>query len=93
MTEFQVLAWKGIPAQVRVSSSGKRFSRQLPERYQKEIDRVAMEEGMWGTDAYLGEWKWSNREERAGNADQVLDSIVEELINKWDLELFGRPQN
>ena len=47
MTEYQVLAWRGIPAQARVSAAGKRISGQLPPRYQEEIDRVAMEEGLY----------------------------------------------
>lgn len=89
MTEYQVLAWRGIPAQVRVSAGGRRLSGQLPARYQEEIDRVAMEEGLYGSDAYLEQWKWGPRTPRAGAAQEVLDAVIAELIEEWDRRLFG----
>ena len=70
MTEYQVLAWRGIPAQVRVSGAGKRISGQLPSRYQEEIDRVAMEEGLYGSDDYLEQWKWGPRQPRAASRNR-----------------------
>ena len=82
MTEYQVLAWRGIPAQVRVSGGGKRISGQLPARYQEEIDRVAMEEGLYGSDDYLEQWKWGPREQRDGLPQQVLDAVIAELITE-----------
>ena len=91
MTEYRVLAWRGIPAQVRVSAPGKRISGQLPPRYQEEIDRVAMEEGMYGSDAYLEHWKWGPRQTRDGGPQEVLDAVVAELIEEWDRKLFGAP--
>lgn len=91
MTQYQVLAWRGIPAQVRVSAAGRRLSGQLPPRYQEEIDRVAMEEGLYGSDAYLEQWKWGPRTPRDGAPQQVLDAVIAELIEKWDRELFGAP--
>ena len=91
MTEYQVLAWRGIPAQVRVAAAGKRISGQLPPRYQEEIDRVAMEEGLYGSDDYLEQWKWGPRTQRAGDPQQVLDSVIAELVADWDLKLFGSP--
>ena len=91
MTEYQVLAWRGIPAQVRVSAAGKRISAQLPSRYQEEIDRVAMEEGLYGSDDYLEHWKWGPRRQRAGDPQQVLDTVVAELVADWDRRLFGEP--
>ena len=89
MTEYQVLAWRGIPAQVRVSGGGKRISAQLPSRYQEEIDRVAMEEGLYGSDDYLEQWKWGPRRQRDGEPQQVLDAVVAELVADWDRRLFG----
>ena len=91
MTQYQVLAWRGIPAQVRVSAPGKRISGQLPPRYQEEIDRVAMEEGLFGSDEYLEQWKWGPRHQRAGDPQEVLDAVVAELVADWDRKLFGAP--
>jgi hypothetical protein len=33
--------------------SGRPLSRQMPDRFQAEIDRIAMEQGLAGTDDYL----------------------------------------
>jgi hypothetical protein len=82
MAIYQVLYWKDIPAQVRVSADGRRFqSRQMPERFQQEIDARAMREGLAGTDAYLEQWRWSEKRERNLSPDELLDTVVRELEN------------
>jgi hypothetical protein len=53
MAKYQILYWKNIPAQVKAFGGARAISRQLPEPYQLEIDRVAMEEGLSGSDEYL----------------------------------------
>jgi hypothetical protein len=80
MAKYQILYWKEIPAQVKVFEEGRRpVSRQLPERFQIEIDRIAMLEGLTGTDDYLNEWRWTPKAERAGTAEEVADALVREL--------------
>ena len=84
MAIYQVLYWKDIPAQVKVFEEGRRpVSRPLPAYFQEEIDRVAMEEGLAGTDDYLNQWQWSAKQERPGSAQQVLDALVSELEQQW----------
>ena len=91
MAEYRVLKWREIPAQVRVAGGGKRISGQLPPRYQEEIDRSAMAEGLYGSDAYLEQWKWGARQQRDGAPQQVLDAVIAELVAQWDRKLFGAP--
>lgn len=80
MVRYQVLYWKHIPAQVKVAEEGRRpISRPMPDRFQVEIDRVAMQEGLTGTDGYLEQWRWTPKFERAGTADEVADAIIREL--------------
>lgn len=84
MAKYQILYWNKIPAQVKAFDGARPVSRRLPDRYQVEIDRVAMEQGLVGTDAYLNEWHWSEKRERPGTAAEVLDSVCGELLAQWD---------
>jgi hypothetical protein len=90
MANYQILYWKEIPAQVRAYDGVRAVSRQLPERYQIEIDRVAMEKGLAGSDEYLNQWHWTAKLDRPGTAAEVLDSISQELIAEWDPRILGK---
>ena len=84
MAVYRVLTWRGIPAQVKVKGEGSRaISRELPERFQQQIDRVAMREGLAGTDAYLEQWEWSADVERPGEPEDILDAVLAELEETW----------
>ena len=90
MAEYRVLSWGEIPAQVKVKGDdGKRLSGPLPPRYQEEIDRVAMEEGLAGSDEYLDRWQWGPPQEQVGSAQEVLDAVLAELDDRFGAELFG----
>jgi hypothetical protein len=85
MARYRVLSWRGIPAQVKVQDDdGRLLNRPLPERFQQEIDRVAMRDGAASSDAYLDGWSWSDEQERDGPADVVADRLVEELAADWE---------
>jgi hypothetical protein len=81
LTEYQILYWKDIPAQIRVYQDGRPRSHKLPERFQEEIDRVAMVEGLAGTDAYLEQWAWSEKMSRSGDPADVAEQVIQELID------------
>ncbi len=81
MTRVQVLYWQEIPSLVRATAAdGAQVSRQLPDWFQQEIDRVAMEQGLVGSDAYLEQWQWGKPEERDGAVNDVLDAVEAELV-------------
>ena len=80
MAKYQILYWKHIPSMVKVFEGGMRpVSRQLPERFQIEIDEVAMREGLAGTDEYLSHWQWTPKVDREGTAEVVADALAREL--------------
>ena len=82
MTRYQILYWQQVPSLIRVhAADGGLVSHQLPEWFQQEIDRQAMEQGLAGSDEYLEEWRWG----------EVLESPepVEALIRALVVE-FGR---
>ena len=64
------------------ADDGAQVSRQLPEWFQQEIDRVAMEQGLTGSDAYLEQWSWGEAEEREGDVATVLDAVEAELVSR-----------
>jgi hypothetical protein len=77
----QVLYWQEIPSLIRVTADdGSQLSRQLPAWFQQEIDRVAMEQGLVGSDAYLEQWAWRPLEARDGAPTEVLDAVEAELV-------------
>jgi cvfA/B/C family virulence factor len=75
-TRVQVLYWQDIPSVVRAGD----VKRELPEWFQQEIDRVAMEQGLVGSDAYLEAWEWRDLEPREGNPAEVADAVEAELL-------------
>ena len=85
MARYRILYWRDIPAQVKVFEEGRRpLSTTLSERWQQEIDRVAMRDGLVGTDDYLSQWEWSQDAERDGSAEDVMDALVAELEASWE---------
>jgi Virulence factor len=79
----RVLYWQQIPSLVRVTADdGTQLSHQLPDWFQQEIDRVAMEQGLIGSDAYLEQWQWRDLEPRDGAPNDVLDAVAAEVAKK-----------
>ena len=77
----QVLYWQEIPSVIRVTGDdGAQLSRQLPDWFQQEIDRVAMEQGLLGSDAYLEQWEWREHCDHDGSPAEAVEAVVEELI-------------
>ena len=77
----------GIPSVVKAfEPDGRSVSQQLPDWFQQEIDRQAMEQGLIGSDEYLAQWEWSERQERPGSAEAVLAEVVAELERQRETE-------
>ena len=91
MVKYQILYWKHVPSQVKVYEDGKRpVSRQLPDRLE-EIDRIAMEQGLTGSDDYLAQWQWTPKKEREGSAEEVADALVRELLQNPADKIGSKP--
>lgn len=78
-TSYQIVYWRDIPAQVKVKAGRTRAGKQLSERFQVSIDRAAMRAGLFNTDDYLNEWRTSEAQARAGEAEAVADAVAAEL--------------
>ncbi|MEE2658800.1 MAG: virulence factor [Candidatus Latescibacterota bacterium] len=84
MTQYQILYWRDIPTQVRVLTGRRPLLRELPCRFQMEIDRIAMREGLVASDEYLDHWQWTEKREREGSPEELLEALVEELVSEYD---------
>ena len=83
--QVRVLYWQEIPSLIRVTADdGAQLSRQLPDSFQQEIDRVAMEQGLVGSDAYLEQFVWHELDPSDGAPNDVLDAVEAELIRMRD---------
>ena len=79
MTQYQILYLQQIPSLVRVFAPDGPVSHQLPEWFQQEIDRRAMEQGLAGSDAYLAEWRWGELLESPEPAEELVRSLAAEF--------------
>lgn len=85
MARYRILTWRGVPAQLKVFPEDGRRPRSVPlaDWYVQEIDRVAMREGIVGTDEYLELWEWSGDLERPGTPDEVAAEVTAEIDARW----------
>ena len=80
MTRYKVLYWQDVPSLVRIfADDGSHVSHQLPDWFQQEIDRRAMEQGLVGSDAYLEQWRWGEGQERPEPPDGLLALVEAEF--------------
>ena len=87
MVSYRVMAWHGIPSQVKATDgTGASVSLMLPAFFMQEIDRVAMAEGLVGTDEYLDAWVTSEEATREGSAQEVAAAVAEEAGEAWRRE-------
>jgi len=80
VTRYQVLYWQDVPSLVKVlSDDGGSVSHQLPDWFQQEIDRRAMEQGLIGSDEYLEQWHWGEQQERPESPDGLIEALITEF--------------
>ena len=84
MIHYQVLYWRDIPAQVKIYAERRPTSHALSSRFQVAIDRIAMEEGLTGTEAYLDQWQWSEKRPVEEEHSDVAARVVEEVEREGD---------
>jgi hypothetical protein len=79
-----ILYWRDIPAQVVVKQGRKAAKRQLPERFEKAIDRCAMKVGARDSDAYLAEWRRGDPREAEGEPEALAEAEAARLETEFD---------
>jgi hypothetical protein len=77
VTRYRVLYWQQIPSLVKeLLDDGETVSHPLPDWFQQEIDRQAMEQGLTGSDAYLEAWNWGEPQEQPARPEEIVAALV-----------------
>jgi hypothetical protein len=79
MATIRITYWRDIPMLVTARDTGGEVSVPLGPGFQELVDRVAMQEGLAGEDAYLAEWHVGPPEEAVGPARAAATARAREL--------------
>ena len=79
MATVRITYWRDIPMLVTARDGGGEVSVPLGPAFQDLVDRVAMQDGLEGEDAYLAEWHVGPPEEATGAADAVAAARARDL--------------
>ncbi len=82
MAKYKILYWHDIPSLVQASDENGRVKIQLSQRFQESIDNVAMALGLFDSDDYTNGFQWGDELDRPGTAQEVVESIAEEIETK-----------
>ena len=85
MATVRITYWRDIPMLVTARDGGGEVSVPLGPAFQDLVDRIAMQDGLAGEDAYLAEWHVGPPEEAAGAAGAVAAARACELEAGFDL--------
>jgi len=85
-TQYQIVYWRDIPAQIKVLLDGRRVNRQLTVRFQEAIDEAAMRGQATDTDDYLAEWRSSEWQTSEEDAEALADALVAQLEAEYTPE-------
>jgi hypothetical protein len=79
MATVRITYWRDIPMLVTARDEGGEISVPLGPAFQDLVDRVAMQDGLAGEDAYLAEWHVGPPEDTVGAAAAVAQTRAREL--------------
>jgi cvfA/B/C family virulence factor len=84
MATVRITYWRDIPMLVTARDGGGEVSVPLGPAFQDLVDRVAMQDGLAGEDAYLAEWRVGPPEDASGTAGAVAAARARELEASLD---------
>ena len=84
MPDVTIVYWCDIPAQVIVGKGRRGAKKQLAERFEQAIDRIAMRTGAAGSDAYLADWRKADPYQIDGNQEEIVQLESDRLETEYD---------
>ena len=86
MAKLTIVYWRDIPAQVIVKAGRQNAKRQLPERFEKAIDRAAMKAKLRDSDSYLAEWRRAAAVDCGDDLEAEAQAAADRLEREFDDE-------
>jgi len=83
MPNYVIVYWRDIPSSVEAGEGDAAVRIPLSPRFQELIDAVAMEQGLTGTDEYLGQWEKRPGGVRPGGPRDVAAAVAAELEKEY----------
>lgn len=84
MGDLVVMYWRDIPAQVN-ARAGRQVTRvPLAARFGEAIDRAAMRAGLFGSDAYLEQWRRGDPVPFEGEPEAAAAAAVRDIEAAFD---------
>jgi hypothetical protein len=84
MATVRVTYWRDIPLLVTARDAAGEVSVPLDPAFQDLVDRVAMQEGLTESDAYLAEWRFGPEEAHPGAARAAAEGRARALEAELD---------
>ena len=94
MSKVTILRWQEIPSVVEARDASGKHKVELSQRFQELIDRVAMRQGLAGTDAYLMEWNKIKHPEREEAPEAAAKAVAGEIEERFeDIKALVTPKS
>jgi Virulence factor len=78
-TTYKILYWQEIPSQIKAEDERDEVTLSMPPRFLERIDQLAAQRGLQDADDYLGQWQWSEEQQRDGSARDVAEAVRSQL--------------
>jgi hypothetical protein len=92
MAQYQVLYWGHVPLAVLATDLNGTVRENLPERFQRAVDHLALQDGKTSTSAYTSMFQWSRPpQEHEGTAAEVARKVAAEIAARWPDEIPLEP--
>ena len=83
MGKLSIIFWRDIPAQVNIQVGKKYQKQQLSDRFQKAIDKAAMQSNTFDSDSYLAQWRRGPNIECSDNLKFELKKFINNLESEY----------
>ena len=79
MTEFRLITWRDIPAQIKLRDEDARKSQPLSRRFSAAISAAALGAGLTASDEYLAMWRNGEWTAVSGSLEEAAAAVLTDI--------------